>query len=45
MEEQNEIIKNDENSLSASTPIEYLIHIIRGQQVIFVSYLAKLYGV
>ena len=43
MEEQNKIIKNDENSISASTPIENLIHIIRGQQVMFDSDLAKLY--
>ena len=45
MEEQIKIIKNDKNSISASTPIVNLILIIRGQQVMFDSDLAKLYSV
>ena len=43
MKEQNEIIKNDE--ISTYTPIESLIQIIGGQQVMFDYDLAKLYGV
>ena len=35
MQEQNEIIKNDEHSIIASTSIVNLIHVIRGQQVMF----------
>ena len=45
MEEKNKIIKKSESTAAISTPIENLIHIIRGQQVMLDSDLAKLYGV
>lgn len=45
MEEKNKIIKKSESTAAISTPIENLIHIIRGQQVMLGSDLAKLYGV
>lgn len=45
MEEQKDIIITTGNSAPVSTPIENLIHIIRGQQVMIDKDLAKLYGV
>ncbi|MCH5227761.1 MAG: ORF6N domain-containing protein [Muribaculaceae bacterium] len=45
MEEQKETIKTTGNNILISTHIENLIHIIRGQQVMIDSDLAKLYGV
>lgn len=45
MEEQKDIIITTGNNAPVSTPIENLIHIFRGQQVMIDKDLAKLYGV